>query len=53
VLDRFIQQAWLQALHTGWEKSLSAGRCGCRPEHSASQAVAQAPQSAFMVIAMD
>jgi len=42
VLDRFIQQAVLQALQPRWEPTFSEGSCGFRPGRSAHQAVAQA-----------
>jgi RNA-directed DNA polymerase len=42
VLDRFIQQAVLQALQRGWDPTFSEQSFGFRPGRSAHQAVAQA-----------
>jgi RNA-directed DNA polymerase len=42
VLDRFIQQALLQALQRDWDKTFSEQSFGFRPNRSAWQAVAQA-----------
>ena len=42
VLDRFIQQALLQALQPEWDKTFSDGSYGFRPGRSAHQAIAQA-----------
>jgi RNA-directed DNA polymerase len=42
VLDRFIQQAVLQVLQRGWERTFSEYSYGFRPGRSAHQAVAQA-----------
>jgi RNA-directed DNA polymerase len=42
VLDRFIQQAILQALQPEWDHTFSDGSYGFRPGRSAHQAIAQA-----------
>jgi RNA-directed DNA polymerase len=42
VLDRFIEQAWLQVLQADWDPTFSAGSYGFRPPRNAHQAVAQA-----------
>jgi RNA-directed DNA polymerase len=42
VLDRFIQQAWLQVLQPEWDKTFSYGSYGFRPGRSAHQAIARA-----------
>jgi RNA-directed DNA polymerase len=42
VLDRFIQQATLQALQPEWDTTFSDGSYGFRPGRSAHQAIAQA-----------
>ncbi len=42
VLDRFIQQAVLQALQTDWDGTFSDASFGFRPGRSAHQAVAKA-----------
>lgn len=44
VLDRFIQQAALQVLQPGWDKTFSAHSYGFRPGRSAHQAIARAQQ---------
>jgi len=44
VLDRFIQQAVMQALQRQWDPTFSAHSYGFRPQRSAHQAVAQAQQ---------
>src|SRR5262250_619512 len=44
VLDRFIQQAVMQVLQRGWDRTFSDHSYGFRPERSAHQAVAQAQQ---------
>jgi RNA-directed DNA polymerase len=44
VLDRFIQQAVLQVLQTGWDRTFSDHSYGFRPGRSAHQAVARAQQ---------
>jgi RNA-directed DNA polymerase len=41
-LDRFIQQAVLQVLQGGWDRTFSEHSYGFRPRRSAHQAVAQA-----------
>ncbi len=42
VLDRFIQQAVMQVLQEGWDRTFSEHSYGFRPGRSAHQAVAQA-----------
>lgn len=42
VLDRFIQQAVMQALQSGWDRTFSRHSYGFRPGRSAHQAVAEA-----------
>jgi RNA-directed DNA polymerase len=42
VLDRFIQQALLQALQPEWDKTFSEGSYGFRPGRSAHQALVRA-----------
>ena len=42
VVDRFIQQAVLQVLQPGWDRTFSAHSFGFRPGRSAHQGVAQA-----------
>ena len=42
VLDRFIQQAVMQVLQAGWDRTFSEHSFGFRPGRSAHQAVAQA-----------
>jgi retron-type reverse transcriptase len=42
VLDRFIQQAMLQALQPEWDRTFSDGSYGFRPGRSAHPAIAQA-----------
>ena len=44
VLDRFIQQAVMQALQRQWDRTFSDHSYGFRPGRSAHQAVAQAQQ---------
>jgi RNA-directed DNA polymerase len=44
VLDRFIQQAVMQALQRRWDRTFSDHSYGFRPGRSAHQAVAQAQQ---------
>jgi RNA-directed DNA polymerase len=44
VLDRFIQQAVMQALQRRWDRTFSEHSYGFRPGRSAHQAVAQAQQ---------
>src|SRR5271169_3980802 len=44
VLDRFIQQAVMQVLQRGWDRTFSDYSYGFRPGRSAQQAVAQAQQ---------
>src|SRR5664280_3070259 len=44
VLDRFIQQAVMQVLQRGWDRTFSDHSYGFRPGRSAQQAVAQAQQ---------
>jgi retron-type reverse transcriptase len=44
VLDRFIQQAVMQALQRSWDGTFSKHRYGFRPKRSAHQAVAKAQQ---------
>ena len=44
VLDRFIQQAVMQALQRRWDPTFSEASYGFRPGRSAHQAVAQAQQ---------
>src|ERR1022692_160149 len=44
VLDRFIQQAVMQALQRRWDRTFSERSYGFRPGRSAQQAVAQAQQ---------
>ena len=44
VLDRFIQQAVMQALQRRWDRTFSEHSYGFRPRRSAQQAVAQAQQ---------
>jgi RNA-directed DNA polymerase len=44
VLDRFIQQAVMQVLQRGWDRTFSEHSYGFRPGRSAHQAVAQAQQ---------
>src|SRR6202040_4079121 len=44
VLDRFIQQAVLQVLQSGWDQTFSNHSYGFRPKRSAHQAVAKAQQ---------
>src|ERR1017187_1246865 len=43
-LDRFIQQAAMQVLQRGWDRTFSDYSYGFRPGRSAQQAVAQAQQ---------
>ena len=43
-LDRFIQQAVMQALRRQWDRTFSDHSYGFRPGRSAHQAVAQAQQ---------
>src|ERR1039458_6542391 len=43
-LDRFIQQAVMQVLQRGWDRTFSEHSYGFRPGRSAHQAVAQAQQ---------
>jgi RNA-directed DNA polymerase len=42
VLDRFIQQALMQALQADWDRTFSESSFGFRPKRSAHQAVAKA-----------
>jgi RNA-directed DNA polymerase len=42
VLDRFVQQAVMQVLQTGWDGTFSETSFGFRPKHSAHQAVERA-----------
>jgi RNA-directed DNA polymerase len=42
VLDRFIQQAVMQALQADWDRTFSEASFGFRPRHSAHQAVERA-----------
>ena len=42
VLDRFIQQAVMQVLQVGWDRTFSEASFGFRPGRSAHQAVAKA-----------
>jgi RNA-directed DNA polymerase len=42
VLDRFVQQAVMQVLQGGWDRTFSEHSHGFRPQRSAHQAVAQA-----------
>jgi RNA-directed DNA polymerase len=44
VLDRFVQQAVLEVLQGGWDRTFSNHSYGFRPGRSAHQAVAQAQQ---------
>ena len=44
VLDRFIQQAVMQALQADWDRTFSEHSFGFRPGHSAHQAVARAQE---------
>jgi len=44
VLDRFIQQAVMQVLQRGWDRTFSDHSYGFRPGRSAHQAVAKAQQ---------
>jgi RNA-directed DNA polymerase len=44
VLDRFIQQAVLQVLQAGWDRTFSEHSFGFRPQRSAHQAVARAQE---------
>src|SRR6516225_2795796 len=44
VLDRFIQQAVMQVLQRGWDRTFSEHSYGFRPGRSAHQAVAKAQQ---------
>ena len=44
VLDRFIQQAVMQALQRSWDGTFSEHSYGFRPKRSAHQAVEQAQQ---------
>ena len=44
VLDRLIQQAVMQVLQRGWDRTFSDHSYGFRPGRSAQQAVAQAQQ---------
>src|SRR6202790_416528 len=44
VLDRFIQQAVMQALQRSWDETFSEHSYGFRPKRSAHQAVEQAQQ---------
>ena len=44
VLDRFIQQAAMQALQADWDRTFSEHSFGFRPGHSAHQAVARAQE---------
>ena len=44
VLDRFIQQAVMQVLQRGWDRTFSAHSYGFRPGRSAHQAVSKAQQ---------
>jgi RNA-directed DNA polymerase len=44
VLDRFIQQAVMQVLQRGWDRTFSQHSYGFRPGRSAHQAVEQAQQ---------
>src|ERR1700730_12990639 len=44
VLDRFVQQAVMQALQRSWEGTFSEHSYGFRPKRSAHQAVAKAQQ---------
>lgn len=42
VLDRLIQQAFLQVLQTRWDRTFSENSYGFRPDRSAHQAIAKA-----------
>jgi RNA-directed DNA polymerase len=44
VLDRFIQQAVMQVLQAGWDRTFSEHSFGFRPRRSAHQAVARAQE---------
>ena len=44
VLDRFIQQAVMQVLQSGWDRTFSQHSYGFRPGRSAHQAVAKAQE---------
>lgn len=44
VLDRFVQQAVMQALQKAWGGTLSSSSYGLRPKHAAHQAVLAAQE---------